>query len=139
MLLVLALSVLPMAPAAAAVPDWSGLDARFYAGPIPPAGTTIGLAGAWPVTTLSPVLALFGPELENRVSYIGETRDGMLLPYTDEAAYREALARGAYDLVMVGNEKPLAFPQVDEAGWTRAAGYRELAVDESFTLFESPG
>jgi hypothetical protein len=38
-LLVLAFSVLPMAAARADVPDWSGLDARTFAGPIPPPGS----------------------------------------------------------------------------------------------------
>jgi hypothetical protein len=99
----------------------------------------IGLAGAWPVTTLSPVLALFGPDLANDVSYIGETRDGALYPYEDPASYAAALKRGDYDLVMVGNEKPLAFPQRDEADWTRAAGYREVIADENFTLWTRAG
>jgi hypothetical protein len=99
----------------------------------------IGLAGAWPVTTLSPVLALFGPDLANDVSYVGETRDGTLYPYEDPAAYAAALRRGSYDLVMVGNEKPLAFPQRDEAAWTRAAGYKQVAADENFTLWTRAG
>lgn len=103
-----------------------------------PADAKIGLAGAWPVTTLSPVLALFGPEFENHVGYVGETRDGMLLPYEDPAAYAAALERGDYDLVLVGNEKPLAFPQLDEAAWTQAAGYEEVAADTNFSLFEAP-
>jgi hypothetical protein len=120
------------------------LDGR-YAGVTPtldaalaraPADTRIGLAGAWPVTTLSPVLALFGPELDNEVSYVGATRDGMLVPYNDAASFRSALERGGYDLVMVGSEKPLAFPLRDVAAWTRAAGYREIAADENFILFQ---
>jgi hypothetical protein len=99
----------------------------------------IGLAGAWPVTTLSPVLALFGPDLANDVSYVGETRDGTLYPYEDSSAYAAALQHGDYDLVMVGNEKPLAFPQLDEGAWTRAAGYRQVAADENFTLWTRGG
>ncbi len=103
-----------------------------------PDGARIGLAGAWPVTTLSPVLALFGPDFERHVAYIGETRDGMLLPYEDSTAFGEALARGDYDLVLVGNEKPLAFAQRDEAAWTHAAGFKKVAADTNFTLFEAP-
>jgi hypothetical protein len=98
----------------------------------------IGLAGAWPVTTLSPVLALFGPELDNRVAYVGDTRDGMLYPYEDAAAYGAALERGGYDLVMVGHEKPLALPLRDLDAWTQAAGYSEVAADGDFTLFAAP-
>jgi hypothetical protein len=100
--------------------------------------TNIGLAGAWPVTTLSPVLALFGPELDNRVSYVGDTRDGLLYPYEDAASYGAALDRGGYDLVMVGHEKPLAFPLRDLDTWTREAGYVEVAADGNFTLFATP-
>jgi hypothetical protein len=99
----------------------------------------IGLAGAWPVTTLSPVLALFGPDLANDVSYVGETRDGALYPFENPEAYARALQGGGYDLVMVGNEKPLAFPQLDEAAWTRAAGYEEVAADDNFTLWARAG
>jgi hypothetical protein len=101
-----------------------------------PDGTRIGLAGAWPVTTLSPVLALFGPDLANDVRYVGATRDGMLVPYSDPAEYRAALERDGYDLVMVGSEKPLAFPLRDVAAWTRAAGYSEIAADENFTRLQ---
>jgi hypothetical protein len=101
-----------------------------------PDGTRIGLAGAWPVTTLSPVLALFGPDLANDVRYVGATRDGMLVPSNDAAEFRDALERDGYDLVMVGSEKPLAFPLRDVAAWTRAAGYSEIATDENFTLFQ---
>jgi hypothetical protein len=122
------------------------LEGRYAGATVPldtaldraPPQARIGLAGAWPVTTLSPVLALFGPDLENEVEYVGETRDGMLLPYEDPAAYAAALDRGDYDLVLVGNEKPLAFPQFDEAAWTHAAGFRELAADTNFSLFEAP-
>ena len=52
-LLVLALLV-PMAPARADVPVWSGLDARFFAGPIPAHGTTIASV------PLDPALSLAG-------------------------------------------------------------------------------
>jgi hypothetical protein len=100
--------------------------------------TDIGLAGAWPVTTLSPVLALFGPELDNRVSYVGDTRDGMLYPYEDANSYARAVQAGGYDLIMVGHEKPLAFPIRDLDTWTREAGYREVEADGNFTLFAAP-
>ena len=62
----------------------------------------------------------------------------MLLPYEDPAAYAAALERGDYDLVLVGNEKPLAFPQRDEGAWTEAAGYEEVAADGDFSLYEAP-
>jgi hypothetical protein len=98
----------------------------------------IGLAGAWPVTTLSPVLALFGPNLDNRVSYIGDTRDGTLYPYEDAGSYGAAVDDGNYDLIMVGHEKPLAFPLRDLDAWTKAAGYLRVAADGDFTLWARP-
>ena len=50
----LALSVLPIATARADVPDWSGLDAHFFTGPIPPQGTTLASV------PLDPALSLTG-------------------------------------------------------------------------------
>jgi hypothetical protein len=62
-LLVLAFSVLPMAKAGADVPDWSGLDARLFAGPIPPQGTTVASV------PLDPALSLTGAGPAYRVLY----------------------------------------------------------------------
>jgi hypothetical protein len=63
LLFVLATSVLPMAPAFAAVPDWSGLDARFFNEPIPAPGKTIASA------PLDPALSLSGAGPAYRVLY----------------------------------------------------------------------
>jgi hypothetical protein len=60
--LVLALLV-PMATARADMPMWSGLDARFFAGPIPPQGTTIASV------PLDPALSLAGAGPAYRVLY----------------------------------------------------------------------
>ncbi|KAA0083613.1 alpha/beta hydrolase [Mycolicibacterium sp. P9-64] len=62
-LLVLAFSVLPAVPARAEVPTWSGLDARFFAEPIPPEGTTIASV------PLDPALSLSGAGPAYRVLY----------------------------------------------------------------------
>ena len=62
-LLMLAFSVLPIAPARADVPDWSGLDARAFAAPIPPQGTTIESV------PLDPALSLTGAGPAYRVLY----------------------------------------------------------------------
>lgn len=55
LLLVFALLPLlvPMVTARADVPVWSGLDARFYAGPIPPPGATISSVPLDPALSLS--------------------------------------------------------------------------------------
>jgi hypothetical protein len=63
LLFVLATSVLPMAPAFAGVPDWSGLDARFFDEPIPSPGTTIAFA------SLDRALSLSGAGPAYRVLY----------------------------------------------------------------------
>jgi hypothetical protein len=62
-LLMLTLAVCQMAPARADVPVWSGLDARFFAGPIPPPGTTITSV------PLDPALSLTGAGPAYRVLY----------------------------------------------------------------------
>ena len=103
-----------------------------------PAGADIGVAGAWPVTTLSPVLALFGTGFENEVEYLGEWRDGFLLPYDSAAGFDAALERGGYDVVMVGLNKPAAYPQWPEERWAAAAGYEQIAADENFVVFAAP-
>ena len=100
-----------------------------------PAGAEIGVAGAWPVTTLSPILALFGAGFENEVEYVGESRNGFLVPYDSAGGFAAALDRGGYDLVMVGHNPPAAYPQLPEGEWALAAGYRRIASDENFSLF----
>jgi hypothetical protein len=62
-LLALALSVFPMASAHAEVPNWSGLDARFFVAPIPPQGTTIASV------PLDPALSITGAGPAYRVLY----------------------------------------------------------------------
>jgi len=58
---------LPAIAAAAAVPDWSGLDARYYAGPVPAAG---GLISSTPLNT---ELSVAGAGAAYRIMYA--TRD----------------------------------------------------------------
>lgn len=98
-------------------------------------GSRIGVAGAWPVTTLSPILPLFGDRLDNRVEYVGRLDEDMLVPYGDGAGFSQALERGDYDLVLVGDEDPLGFPGGEPLKWAPQAGYRRVAADDHFTLF----
>jgi Secretory lipase/Prolyl oligopeptidase family len=63
MLLLLALFILPTAPAYAEAPSWSGLDARIFAGRIPAQGTTIASV------PLDPALSLTGAGPAYRVLY----------------------------------------------------------------------
>lgn len=62
-LLLVSAAVLTSAPAHAEAPTWSGLDARFFAGPIPPQGTTIASV------PLDPALSLTGAGPAYRVLY----------------------------------------------------------------------
>ncbi|WP_235677878.1 alpha/beta hydrolase family protein [Mycolicibacterium sarraceniae] len=62
-LLIAALCVLPIAVSHADVPRWSGLDARFYDGPIPPPGNTIESV------PLDPALSVRGAGAAYRVLY----------------------------------------------------------------------
>lgn len=62
-LLTAVLCIVPTTSAHADVPNWSGLDARFFAGPIPPPGTTISSV------PLTPALSLTGAGPAYRVLY----------------------------------------------------------------------
>ena len=62
-LLMLALVIAPTAPTHAEAPVWSGLDARFFAGPIPAPGATIASV------PLDPALSLTGAGPAYRVLY----------------------------------------------------------------------
>lgn len=53
----------PVPTAAAAVPSWSGLDARYYAGPIPAAGTLLESV------PLDPALSVAGAARADRILY----------------------------------------------------------------------
>ncbi|MEH3140283.1 MAG: prolyl oligopeptidase family serine peptidase [Mycobacterium kyogaense] len=63
LLLITALVAAPASPANAEAPAWSGLDARSFAGPVPPAGTTIASV------PLDPALSLTGAGPAYRVLY----------------------------------------------------------------------
>ena len=63
LMLVLAVVLAVPGIAHAAAPDWSGLDARFYAGPIPPAGNLIQ------TVPLAPHLSVAGAGAAYRILY----------------------------------------------------------------------
>jgi hypothetical protein len=98
------------------------------------AGSKIGVAGAWPVTTLSPILPLFGPRLDNDVDYVGELRDHLLVPYRSRRAFATAVEGAGYDLLLVGDDRPLGYPREPLRAWAEDAGYRRVTADADFTL-----
>ncbi len=99
-------------------------------------GSRIGIAGAWKVGTLSPIYPLFGPRLENEVGAVGGFVDGAFRAPATRAEFVAAVSRELYQVLIVGRE-PLPFAAAtDEIAWARAAGYRPIARDSRFVLFE---
>ena len=78
LMLVLAVVLAVPGIAHAAAPDWSGLDARFYAGPIPPAGSLIQ------TVPLAPHLSVAGAGAAYRILY--STTDQDRAPAVSSAA-----------------------------------------------------
>ncbi len=103
-----------------------------------PAGARIGIVGTWTNEGVSPVLAAFGPRLDNEVAYVGRFEQGMLRAHRDSASFRAALARGGYDLLIVGRAASDGRPAPQEA-WAGAAGWRPVAASGRLALMRSPG
>ncbi|HEX2016450.1 MAG TPA: phospholipid carrier-dependent glycosyltransferase [Solirubrobacteraceae bacterium] len=91
-----------------------------------PSHRRIGIAGGFSGAAGVPVLAMFGPRLDNRVNYVGPWDGGFLRHYRTAAGYRTALRRGGYDLVLVGRGIPPRDGGITER-WTLAAGYAPVA------------
>jgi hypothetical protein len=103
-------------------------------------GHRIAIAGLPSVDGLAAVWPAFGPDLDNRVEYLGRFVDGQLREYDDRAAWTRAVERGRYDLLVVGRggyapDCPLPGRRSDDDAWARAAGYRTLASTPRLTLY----
>jgi hypothetical protein len=123
-----------------AVLDWVDAHAR--------SGRRIGLAGYWTSSRFVPIYGLFGPRLRNHVEYVGPVLHAQVMAFSAPGPFREALARGGYDLLAVGRlqrpdlehpdrvgGRPLAtLTDPPEARWARAAGYVEVARDGGWVL-----
>jgi Dolichyl-phosphate-mannose-protein mannosyltransferase len=109
-----------------------------------PQGHRIALAGRWTVRGPAPVLPAFGPRLGNEVTYLGEFKEGHLREYEDPASWRQTLARGRYDLLLVGRGGytaracPIPGAEGDDLAWAREAGLPEVARSARFTLYRVP-
>ena len=109
-----------------------------------PRGQQIALAGRWTVRGPAPVLPAFGPRLGNEVTYLGRFEDGHLREYKAAPIWRRALARGGYDLLLVGRGGyggrgcPIPGREGDDAAWARAAGLPQVARSARFTLYRIP-
>lgn len=99
-------------------------------------GQRIGLAGSWG-TALSPVWPAFGPDIRNRVEYVGELQSGLLQAHPTRESFLAALEQGSYDLLLIGLDSELAGDPPAER-WARSAGFEEVVTGERFTLYRSP-
>lgn len=115
-----------------------------------PAGHRVGLAGDWSVYGIPPQLPLFGPDLGNRVGYVGPVVGGMLLEYRQRGTFVAALRGGRYDLLVLGRGVTPSFPHrpssffssispATQEEWVHAAGYVPVARSQRFILYRAPG
>lgn len=109
-----------------------------------PEGHRVGLAGAWGVGTLSPVLPAFGPRLGNHVEYLGETVDGQLREFETRERWAAAVRRRRLDLVLVGRGGygegcPVPGSDTDDDAWARRQGFEPVAQSPHLTLYRVPG
>jgi hypothetical protein len=111
-----------------------GVDPSFAAAEQLPGGSRIGYAGNWSLDGYPPAWPLFGPRISNVVEYVGPLDDGKLDEYRSEGSFVDALARGDYDLLVIGLGN-VPQPSVHEEDWARAAGYEEVARSERLALY----
>jgi hypothetical protein len=98
-----------------------------------PAGTRIALTGQWTAQGLIPVAPLFGPRLENDVTYIGPWIRHRLQQYSRPRPFDAALRADHAPYLVVGTGFP-PLPDPIEARWARADGYRVLGASSRLVL-----
>jgi hypothetical protein len=109
-----------------------------------PSGAKIGIAGSWGADP-PPILPSFGPRYRNRVEFVGPLEREMLRTYRRRGPFVSALARGHYNLLLVGRFAATAgFPRKlpgerPEEIWARSVGYRRVAQSWRLTLYRAPG
>ncbi|MGI8730552.1 MAG: hypothetical protein ACR2LK_11290, partial [Solirubrobacteraceae bacterium] len=103
---------------------------------VAPSDRRIGLASDWTVAGLTPIWPSFGTRIDNEVEYIGYF-DGFLRRYPTERRFRAALARGRYDVIVVG--RGFFPPQpTREQRWALDAGWRTIALSERLRVLVPP-
>ena len=100
-------------------------------------GHRIGLAGRWSDRGPAPTLPAFGPRFGNEVEYVGPLVREMLRTYGREEDFTAALARGRFDLLLVGRGGPPP-REAREERWARAAGFAPVARSARLTLYRAP-
>jgi hypothetical protein len=101
-----------------------------------PDGARIGIAGAWNTDrVISPTLALHGPRLRNRVTYVA-AGTGLLDPYLERDDWVAAVKSGRFDLLFVGRE-PIPFVGDRAPGWAEQEfGQVRVAESDFFRLYD---
>ncbi len=101
-----------------------------------PDGRRIGLAAEWSLSGLTPIWPAFGTTIGNEVEYVGYF-DGFLRKYPTERRFQAALARGRYDVIVVGRG---FYPPQDtrEQRWAIDAGWRTIALSERLRVLVPP-
>jgi len=87
-----------------------------------PGAEKVGLAGKWSLAGLSPVLPAFGDRYENRVSFIGPTRRGMLREFRGCRGFERALEAEQPDLLVIGRGFARLRRHLPQQRCARAAG-----------------
>ncbi|HWF53989.1 MAG TPA: phospholipid carrier-dependent glycosyltransferase [Solirubrobacteraceae bacterium] len=103
-----------------------------------PAHTRIGITGEWTAQGVVPVAPLFGPRLENDVSYVGPWIRHRLEQYTAQEPFVAALRAGRYALLEIGTGFPPR-PDPIQARWALAAGYRVITASDRLVLMGRAG
>ena len=86
----------------------------------------------------SPYIA-FGPRLRNHVEYVGTRRGHLLEAYENRAGFVAALARGRFDVLLVGPEAEVeGYSLGHPLAWAKSAGWRPFLRDNRFTLLRPP-
>jgi len=103
-----------------------------------PAGSRIGLAGSWTIVGLAPAYPAFGPRLRSHVEYVGHFEDGLLQDHEDRSGFVAALARGRYDLLLVGGADRIDGLALPFETWARDAGWTVAVRDRRSALLRAP-
>lgn len=113
---------------------YASLDATYAWVQRHPAPTKIGLAGSWNFVGASPAWAMFGPRLQNEVSFVGQLRGDHLIQYRTSEQWLRALRLGHYDLVEIARNAPGPATSNEELRWVAKAKFPVVAESTRFEL-----
>jgi hypothetical protein len=100
-----------------------------------PRGARVALAGEPDRDFDAAPYIAFGRRLDNRVTFIGTRRRHLLLRYKQAAPFKDALTRGRYQFLLLGDDIGRPPP---ELAWAHAAGWHPVASGGTFTVMLPP-